>query len=185
MSDASDSVSISLPEVRFAGASTKTAHGRIETPERVIETRQALIQPSLVADLRGFAREAAERAYAPYSNFRVGAAVVMSDDPEARIFTGSNVENASYGATICAERSAIFAAAGAGFRKIGLLFLTTLHSLDGETADRSPCGSCRQVIREFADEKTLLFLDGGDDEVLGEVLDIERLLPWGFVLDRS
>lgn len=185
MSDASDAVSISLPEIRFSGTSTETDRGRMETPELLIEARQALIQPSLVADLRGLAREAAERAYAPYSNFRVGAAVVMSDDLESRIFTGCNVENASYGATICAERNAIFSAAGAGFRKIGFLFLTTLDSLGGEMADRSPCGSCRQVIREFADEKTLIFIDSGSDDVLGEVLDIDRLLPWGFVLDRS
>ncbi len=185
MSDASDSVFLTLPAAAFPESTVESPSGRLLVPGMRLEEKRVVIQPSLVADLRGLARGAAEKAYAPYSRFRVGAAVVMADDPESRVFTGCNVENASYGATVCAERNAIFAAAAAGLRRIGMLFLTTLDSLDGPTAARSPCGVCRQVMREFADGNTLIVLDDGRDEVLGEVVDIDRLLPWGFELDRS
>ncbi|MCB1085892.1 MAG: cytidine deaminase [Verrucomicrobiae bacterium] len=152
-------------------------------PGRTIPEKTIPIRPSLIADLTLSARAAATRAHAPYSGFSVGAALVMSDDPEGRQFAGCNVENASYGATICAERNAIHSAAAAGFRRIGVLVVSTTLTLEGPIEERSPCGVCRQVIREFADERTLIVIDSGVPGVLGEVVDIDRLLPWGFVLD--
>jgi cytidine deaminase len=87
------------------------------------------------------ARAAAERAYCRYSGYAVGAAVVSES---GRIFAGCNVENASYGATMCAERSAIFALVSAGERKIAKICVYA----PGEPL-AMPCGSCRQVIAEF------------------------------------
>lgn len=85
------------------------------------------------------AREAYDRAYAPYSTYRVGAAVLGDD---GQIYTGANVENAVYPLTMCAERVAIFRAVSAGVRTIEAVAVVTANG-------GSPCGSCRQVMREF------------------------------------
>ena len=95
--------------------------------------------PSL-AKMKTVARAAASRAYAPYSQFRVGAAIWTDQG----LFTGCNVENASYGLTNCAERSAIFAAVSAGARRVECVVVYT--PTPGPAA---PCGACRQVIHEF------------------------------------
>jgi cytidine deaminase len=81
-----------------------------------------------------------EMAYAPYSNFKVGAAILTAD---GRIFGGANVENASYGLSICAERSAVFSAVTAGVKRILAVAVCTENGV-------SPCGACRQVLGEFA-----------------------------------
>ena len=87
------------------------------------------------------------RAYAPYSNFQVGAALLAKD---GRIFTGCNVENLSYGLTICAERNAIFAAVAAGVREFDAIAIVA------DTREPvSPCGACRQVMAEFGDFKII------------------------------
>ena len=83
-----------------------------------------------------------EKAYCPYSGFQVGAAL---KGKSGRIYTGVNVENASYGATICAERSAVSAAVTQGARRF------TKIAIVGSSADAWPCGICRQVLREFSD----------------------------------
>lgn len=88
------------------------------------------------------AREAAGAAYVPYSNFPVGAALVTRSGD---IFTGANIENASYGLTVCAERTAVFAAALAGHREIAAIAVAAPRAVRA-----SPCGACRQVLNEFA-----------------------------------
>jgi cytidine deaminase len=99
--------------------------------------------PSPPAALAAAARAAASGSYSPYSRFVVAAAI----ETEAGIFTGANVENASYGLSNCAERSAIFKAVNAGARKVTACVVYT----PGEVL-ASPCGACRQVLREFAPE---------------------------------
>lgn len=92
------------------------------------------------AELVEAARNARQQAYAPYSRYAVGAAVRTAD---GRVFAGCNVENASYGLSLCAERVAVFAAVAAGVR--------SLHAVAVVTADAgTPCGACRQVLAEFA-----------------------------------
>ena len=157
---------------------------KLVVPARSIPEKSISIQQGMIGNLTLLARKAAGSAYAPYSKFHVGAAVVMADDPEQKVFTGCNVENASYGATVCAERNAIFSAVAHGFRKIAALALSTADSLDGPLSSRSPCGICRQVIREFADKNTLIAIDGAEEGTIAEILDIERLLPYGFVLQE-
>lgn len=173
--DLMNRIQIELPTLKSAGKSY--ADGRIHVPEFAIPARTVEVDLDLVEALIAAAREVAERAYAPYSKFRVGSAVKMAGTDQ--IFTGCNVENAAYGDTICAERNAIQSAVAAGFRKIEIVALSTIDSLGGELGDRSPCGACRQVISEFSGEETLVAVDGSDGVSL---LDVERVLPFGFFL---
>lgn len=124
--------------------------------------------PPNLSELRAAARAAREHAYAPYSKFAVGAAVETTD---GRRFTGANVENASYGLTICAERTAVFAAVLAGARRLAAVAVT---GPDGTTT--TPCGACRQVLAEFgAADVPLTYAraDGGwSDTTLGDLLPV-------------
>lgn len=118
------------------------------------------------------ARAATKSAHAPYSNFRVGAAV-LTDTGD--IITGCNVENASYGLTNCAERTAIFAAVAKLGPKITIRAVAVVNSDEVACA---PCGACRQVIYEFGPE-AIIYFRGADDWVKCPITD---LLPYGFRL---
>jgi cytidine deaminase len=118
------------------------------------------------------ARAVRERAYAPYSGFLVGAAVRAEN---GAIFVGCNVENASYGGTICAERSAVLAMVAAGQRVIGSLAVFT----DADTL-AMPCGLCRQVISEFQRDAELVVANPRQQRVLA----FSDIFPEPFVLDR-
>lgn len=176
---------ITLPAVGFEETLLATGSGMLRVPGYSLPERTIQIDEKIAVELVAAARSAAESAYAPFSRFKVGAAVVMRDDPGERIFCGSNVENSSYGGTICAERSAIFNASGQELRRIRFLAVSTQETLNMPLEERSPCGLCRQVIREFADEDTLVICDSGEDDILGDILDIERLLPFGFQFTPS
>ena len=121
-------------------------------------------------DLYVQALKASENAYAPYSHFHVGAALLCRD---GSVYTGVNVENASYGATICAERSAVSAAVTAGKRDFEAIAIAT----PGQAA--YPCGICRQVIFEFGDDIKIITGNSADNL---EITDIKDLLLKGFRL---
>jgi cytidine deaminase len=123
--------------------------------------------PSL-AQLRLAAQNAAALAYAPYSGFTVGAAVWT----DRGLFTGANVENASYGLTNCAERTAIFAAAAAGARRVERVVVYT-----PTPSPTAPCGACRQVIFEFGPEAEVVSCCQGADTI---ETTIGALLPGAF-----
>ncbi len=119
------------------------------------------------------AKDAVKRAYSPYSKFRVGAAVLTK---RGNIFSGCNIENSSYGLTICAERVAIFSAvAKEGGENMEIQALAVFNE---DASPCSPCGACRQVIFEFGPDATVLF-QGRDGMV--EARETE-LLPEGFRL---
>lgn len=113
------------------------------------------------------ARAASRAAYCPYSRFHVGAAVWAG----GRMFTGANVENASYGLTTCAERTAAFAAVLAGAGRIEAVAVSCVDAPAGsDPALRMPCGACRQVLAEFADGDTPVLVDGAGTFTLTELL---------------
>ena len=114
------------------------------------------------------ANEARRRSYAPYSNYRVGAALRTTS---GRIFTGVNVENAAYPTSICAERTAVFKAVSEGEREFEIIAVVTDNG-------GSPCGSCRQVLAEFGLE-TLVVLADGSGKVIKETT-VGDLLPDAF-----
>jgi cytidine deaminase len=113
-----------------------------------------------------------KRAYAPYSNFFVGAAILCRD---GRIFSGCNVENASYGATVCAERIAAFSAISHGCRE-----LLALAVIGEANLPLSPCGICRQVLAEFNPNLPVFMANMTGDLALG---NLAKLLPLAFDLD--
>jgi cytidine deaminase len=121
-----------------------------------------------IESLVDHAREARERAYAPYSRYRVGAAL-LTDSGE--LFEGVNVENAAYPAGICAERSAVFAAVSAGHQHFTALAVVTENA-------GTPCGSCRQVLAEFGLD-TQVFLADQDGRV-AQRTTVGELLPLAF-----
>lgn len=114
--------------------------------------------------------EARENSYSPYSHFAVGAAVRTAT---GRIYKGCNIENGSYGLTVCAERNAIFAAVGAGERE-----LTELCVVADTSGPVSPCGACRQVMSEFKINRIILTNLKGDVKEMS----LEEILPYGFEL---
>lgn len=115
--------------------------------------------------------QAMENAYAPYSNYHVGACVECLD---GSLFYGANIENASYGLTCCAERNAIFAAYSNGKRKEDIKAIAIVS--DGERIG-TPCGACRQVLVELLAKDTPIYLSNGKDTM---TTTIEELLPMSF-----
>lgn len=113
------------------------------------------------------ARAAREHAYAPYSHFRVGAAVLADD---GTIHAGCNVENASYGLTICAERNAVAHAVAAGARSFAVIAIVTENGV-------TPCGACRQVLAEFNPQMTVILVDEVGHQRVYALVD---LLPVAF-----
>ncbi|PKM86532.1 MAG: cytidine deaminase [Firmicutes bacterium HGW-Firmicutes-12] len=115
------------------------------------------------------AREVRERAYAPYSGFKVGAAIMAED---GTIYSGCNIENASYSHSICAERVALFKAVGVGARIFQAIAIVT--ELDNPA---SPCGACRQVLAEFSPDMQVLMAN-----TRGKVITstVKELLPMAF-----
>ncbi len=123
------------------------------------------------------AREAREKAYVPYSGFRVGAALEAED---GTVYTGCNIENAAFSPTCCAERTAFFKAVSEGVTSFRRIAVVGGHK--GQEATETacpPCGVCRQVMREFCDPESFrILLAGSDDQVKSYLL--KELLPEGF-----
>ena len=118
-------------------------------------------------DLLEQARAASRRAYCPYSNFHVGAAIRAG----GRVFTGANIENASYGLTVCAERTAAFAAVLAKAGRFEAIAVSCADAPPGSDAEgMMPCGACRQVLSEFADPETPVIVDGVGTMTLSDLL---------------
>jgi cytidine deaminase len=137
----------------------------------IVPTKQ--LSPHERDSLLSVARQALKRAYAPYSNFHVGAAVLTE---QGEVFSGCNVENASYGLTICAERSAIFTAVQVA--KAAKLAIRAVAVVNGNDVPCSPCGACRQVIFEFGENAIVIFK--GQKDYLE--MPIQDLLPESFRL---
>lgn len=127
------------------------------------QTTQQLIKAALAAR---------QQAYAPYSNFFVGAAVLSE---EGAITSGANVENASYGVTLCAERVAASAAVAGGVRKLSAVAIAT-------TGAASPCGACRQFLSEFGGSMDIILVDAEDPSKF-RTTSLDVLLPEQFDLD--
>lgn len=117
----------------------------------------------------GRAIEASRRAYAPYSQYRVGAVLISADGTQ--IFSGCNVENASYPAGICAERTALVKAVSEGVQNFQGIVVATLNG-------GSPCGICRQMLYEFAPTMKVICVTFDGDITINTTLD--QLLPYGF-----
>lgn len=135
-----------------------------------------------VAALQQRAAEAARNSYSPYSHFRVGAAILLHADErqEGAMVAGTNVENASYRLTCCAEQSAIAAAVTLYGPQIRIRAVA-IANLNG--AASMPCGACRQTILEFAAPETVVLYPNGDGETVSTTL--AELLPAGFRLERE
>jgi cytidine deaminase len=115
------------------------------------------------------ANEAREQAYAPYSRYQVGAAVLTAD---GQVFTGCNIENAAFPSSLCAERVAIFKAVSEGHRQLRAIAVVTSNG-------GSPCGGCRQVMREFGGKQLIVLIADGSGTLLEE-FTLDELLPRSF-----
>ena len=116
--------------------------------------------------------EGRKNAYVPYSNFMVGAAVLLKD---GTIITGCNVENASYGLSMCAERNTLFKMVSMGYRKEDTVAMAVVGDTEGPI---SPCGACRQVMVELLNPNTKIYLANLQGKV--KEMTLEELLPYSF-----
>ena len=126
-------------------------------------------------DLLMRARKAATRAHCPYSNFHVGAAVRCAD---GSVIVGCNVENASYGLSICAERVALFTAVSQGKRPLELAVSCVDAQTDASPGSRMPCGACRQVMQELLPAEAKIHIDGVGTRTM------QLLMPEAFGLNQ-
>lgn len=123
------------------------------------------------------AKEAYEKSYSPYSLFKVGAAILTKN---GEVITGTNVENGSYGLSICAERNAMFSAYTKGYRKGDFEMILVI----GNTNDPiSPCGACREVMNELLGPKCKVVLTNLKKDV--KEMTVEELLPYSFNLENK
>ena len=129
-----------------------------------------------IGKLYALAAEAAKASYSPYSKFRVGAALSC---PDGSVFTGTNVENRSFGLTACAERSAIQAAVGAGRREFDGVVVATPDS----SYPVSPCGACRQVLSEFLPAGAVVAFGPAPDKLV--VTTMGELYPYDALRELS
>ena len=120
--------------------------------------------------------QARENSYSPYSGFRVGAALLCED---GTVFTGCNIENAAYGPSNCAERTAIFKAVSEGKREFKRIAI--VGGVDGESVAPSPCGVCRQVMAEFCKPSFEVIMAVSEEEY--EIATLGELLPHSFSLE--
>jgi cytidine deaminase len=135
-----------------------------------------VLDPAVVEQLLAAAREVAAHAYAPYSNFRVGAALLFDD---GHVVSGCNVENVSYGLTSCAERNALFRAISERGAEHGIVAIAVTNL---NNAASPPCGACRQVMSEFVTPEAVVVFPG-DAGI--EVRPFAELLPFSFTLKRN
>ena len=129
-------------------------------------------------ELIAIAKKAAENAYAPYSEFTVGAALLCEN---GRVYTGCNIENAAYGPTNCAERTAFFKAVSEGERSFSAIAVVGGRNLDFKDFF-TPCGVCRQVMAEFCDENFRVLIAKNTEEYLD--LTLADILPYGFSREK-
>ncbi|MDO4774843.1 MAG: cytidine deaminase [Aerococcaceae bacterium] len=125
-----------------------------------------------VQQLMQAARDVLKNSYSPYSNFPVGSALLMAD---GEIITGVNVENVSFGVTNCAERSAVFAAVSRGYRPKSIKAVAVAGKTE---AFLPPCSVCRQVLVEFCEPDTPVYLTREDGEIL--TTNVRELVPFAF-----
>ena len=135
-----------------------------------LEEKQELIRMALAAR---------EKAYAPYSNFMVGAALRAKD---GRIYTGCNVENASFTPTSCAERTALFKAVAEGVTRFTDIAVVGARRGEVNKQVTSPCGVCRQVMQEFCAPSFMIYMGRSDGTYVAESLG--AMLPYGFTADK-
>ena len=127
-------------------------------------------------NLIALAKEAMERAYAPYSGYQVGAALLCAD---GSVYCGCNIENSAFSPTVCAERSAFFKAVYDGHREF--IAIAVCGGKDGKISGIfPPCGVCRQVMREFCKEDFIIYLAGPEDSF--QTYTLAQLLPVSFSL---
>ena len=133
-----------------------------------------MLSKDIIRELIVKAKEAREFAYTPYSNFKVGAALLTNMD---EIYTGCNIENAAYSPGNCAERTAVFKAVSEG--KTSFKAIAIIAGKDEITDYTSPCGMCRQVLREFVNPKEFYVIMAKSEEDY-KILSLEELLPMSF-----
>ncbi len=147
---------------------------QIEQKEMYLST--GVLQEQVIQTLLLEARRGREQAYAPYSRFAVGAALLCAD---GKVYSGGNIENASYGATLCAERVAVAKAVSEGHHHFVAIAVVGGSLEDDILVDCPPCGICRQVLREFCEPEYFCIITASSDNTV-TMHTLEQLLPGSF-----